>query len=449
MPPPSGCPDHHQPIRRTVSLYKPPLPTLHTRLPSQQPPRIEIKLPTLLSGALLAAFAHQVAAGLNNALLAQYYLSDRKVRINLDRVLDRLLDAFTRDLWDELWSFYHPSSSSSAPPSRQVTLLFDGPVQQVILVLNGPETACCILEYLAPGLSRRKHTWSASPEGIDLLLALQLTCSYWHREYPTLSPGGSPHDIARTLHSRMIGGAAASNLIASIRTTLLTPHMLQMHIIESAMWDIVTRKPFPPPPDGFHVVQFRFECRSIGAQEPSQAAPFRLSTLPAITGNASDSYVTTVSEYVSAQWPRHGPRVLRCLEEAVAAAVDTSRQGLPPAGMAMCDDESGYCPGLRLVHVEVEDAMIQLTVSAWTHVLIAVFQQMAWICAALSASPFPDVLSECNVEVSDWRYLSDSIFVDCSLAHRPVSGTEHDPRLRQAATIATGFPINRHHRGKS
>lgn len=95
------------------------------------------------------------------------------------------------------------------------------------------------------------------------------------------------------------------------------------------------------------------------------------------------------------------------------------------------DGKGVFSPGLRLLYVEVEDAFIQLTVSAWTHTLIAVLQLMAWTCAALSASPFHGSLSECIVEVADWQYSDESVFVNCSLAHRPIAEQEAMPSARE------------------
>lgn len=438
MPPLPGPDALRRPA--SASLYKPPLPTLPTRL-SQQVKSVEIQLPSLIAGALVAAFAKAIADGLNNELLAHYYLAEQKVRINLDRVLDRLLSDFTKQLWDELFHFYH--NSDSAPP-RQVSLLFDGPIRQVVLVLNGPETSRCVLDKLGPGLSRRPVTWSANALGIDLQLALQLLCGFWHREFPAQSPGGSPDEIARSLHNCIITGSAARNLISGIRKILLSPHYVQMHYVESAVWDIVLKRPYPPPTDGFHVAQFNFECQLFGPNDAiSDAQLVSIGSLPAVTGTASDCITTTVSDYVSRRWPKCGPLVLNCLSEALKFACEASRRGEPFAGMSVWDESDVFIPGLRLIHVEVESAAVRLSVSAWTHTLIDVLQQMAWTCAALSASPFPGALSECAVEVGDWVYVDGSAYVNCSLAHRPIPEGEGLLWLQElrGAAIATGFPL--------
>jgi hypothetical protein len=464
MPPSLGSPDEL--VRRPGhghgprdSIYKPPLPTTSSRSIAQpsssssgSSSRIEIQLPPLIAGAIVASFAQAIADGLGNDLLTHYYLSDQKVRINLDRVLERLLHDFTNSLWDELFNFYH-DPASTAPPSRQVMLLFDGPIKQIVLVLNGPETAGCLLDKLGPGLSRRRSTWSAGAKGIDLALALQLTCGYWHREFPALSPGGTPNEIARSLHSYIVGGVAASRLVASIRHRLFTPHLVQMHIIESAVWDIIMRRPFRPPPDGFNVVQIQFECLlsnlpntpHSGASSPPLP---RLGSLPALTGTATECITTSVSEYTLHRWPKCGKLVLQSLDEAVAGAFEASSSGDRFQGMSIWDAADNrasiFCPGLRFIHVEVEPASVRLSVSAWTHTLIDVFQQAAWTCAALTASPFPETPCESAVEVSDWQYHEGSVYVNCSLAHRPVPLDEGLPWLHQmrGAVVARGFPVN-------
>ncbi|KAK2590874.1 hypothetical protein QQS21_011448 [Conoideocrella luteorostrata] len=444
MPPPPGLPDS---IRRPgvlyTSPYKPPLPTLPSRL-SQQAKSTEVQLPPLIAGALGAAFSKALADGLGNELLTHYYISEQKFPVNLDRALDRLVSQFTNELWDELYQFYQEAGSE---PSRQVTLLFEGPIRQIILILNGPEVSKCILDKLAPGLSQRKESWSLDSGGIDLALALQLLCSYWHREMSSQSPGGSPDDIARSLHTQISTGNSAKNLIAAIRNILMTPHYVQVHINESAIWNLLLKKPFAPPSDGYHVVQFKFDCQLFGPLDGiADPQLVNIGSLPAITGTADECVYTTVSEYISKAWPRCGPVVLRCLEEAVGSASISYQRGEPMSGLSIWDgsDELGaYCPGLRLVHVELENAAIRLTVSSWSRNMIDIFQQMCWLCATLSASPFPGALSECVTSISDWAYVNDSTYVNCGLEHRPVPDGHGLPWLQrmQGAALATGFPI--------
>ena len=428
------------------SPYKPPLPSLPSRV-SQQARPTEVQVPPLIAGSLVSAFGKALADGLNNELLTHYYLSEHKFPLNLDRVLDRLLAEFTRELWDELYEFYQ--ESTGAEPSRQVTLLFEGPIRQIILILNGPEAPKCLLDILAPGLSQRKDTWSSGAGGIDLPLSLQLLCSYWHREMPSQSPGGNPDEIARTLHQRIVTGAAAMHLITAIRRVLMTPHFVQVHLTESAIWHMLLKRPYRPPTDGFHVVQCKFDCQLFGPLDGiADPQLVNIGSLPAITGTAEECVYTTVSEYIAKQWPKCGAIVLRCLEEAVGSASLSLQQGEPMSGLSIWDgsDENAaaFCPGLRLVHVELEDAAVRVTVSAWSHTVIEVFQQMCWLCAALSASPFPGALSECSTEISDWTYLNESVFVSCSLEHRPIPDGEGLPWLRQmqGAAIASGFPVD-------
>ncbi|KAF7554955.1 hypothetical protein G7046_g6679 [Stylonectria norvegica] len=425
-----------------ASLFKPPLPTLRPLL--AQAPNAEVLVPPLIAGALVAAFATALADGLNNELLTHYYLPEQRVRINIDRVLDRLLSEFTKQLWDELWRFYCDANPESA---RQISLLFDGPICQLILILNGPETPRCILDKLGPGLSRRAITWSENARGIDLQLSLQLLCVYWDREQAARSPRGSSDEIARSLHTCITTGDAAKKLISRIREVLVSPHFVQMHLMESAVWDILLKRPYPPPRDGFHVIQFKFECQLFGPLEGiGDPQLVKIGSLPAITGTANDCIYTTVSDYINRQWPKCGSVLLACIEEAVTGASVSCCEGQPFSGMSVwdgTDSKETYCPSLRLLHVEVEDGSISLSVSAWTHTIVEVLQQMAWICATLSASPFPGTISECAVEIADWTYLNDSVFVNCSLTHRPVPDGDGLPWLRQlqGAAIASGFPL--------
>ena len=69
--------------------------------------------------------------------------------------------------------------------------------------------------------------------------------------------------------------------------------------------------------------------------------------------------------------------------------------------MAFWDDSNhdALALGLRLLHIEVEEGTVRLTVAAWMLVLIDVLQQMAWVCAALSSSPFPERLAEARTQV--------------------------------------------------
>lgn len=430
---------------RSLAAYKPPLPTLPARL-SQQPRAIEVQLPPPIAGAIVSAFAAAVADGLDHALLAHYYLPDQPVRVNLDRVVDRLVAAFNRDIWDELFSFYEGLADV---PAAQVTLLFEGPVRQLVLALSGPETSQNLLDRIGPGLSRRRATWSAHARGLDLSVAMQLLCSYWHREHASQSPGGNPDALARVLHRRVVDSEAARTLIAGIRRTLVSPHYVQMHMMESAVWDIISRRPSPPPADGFHVLQFRFQCPLFGPQhaiaDPQLAT---IGSLPALTGTAGDCVNTSIEDYVLRRWPRCGRPLLTCLEDAVRSASEASRRGGPFSGTAVWDGTDGkavFSAGLRLLHVEVEEVAIRLSVSAWVHTVISVLQQMAWTCATLSASPFSEsAVSECVVEISGWEYLNDSALVHCSMSHRPVSEGEALSWVRQlrGAAVARGFPVD-------
>ncbi|KIL92069.1 hypothetical protein FAVG1_04476 [Fusarium avenaceum] len=426
-----------------LSIIKPPLPGRRPRT-AQSPSNAEVLVPPLIAGALVAAFATALAEGLNNELLTHYYLPEQKFRINIDRVLDRLLSEFTLMLWDELWAFYCDSNPDS---TEQIQKLFDGPICQLILILNGPEAPRCLLDKLGPGISRRPSTWSETARGIELPVALQLLCSYWDREYPARSPRGTPTEIAASLHTYITTGNSARHLISRIREVLISPHYVQMHLMESALWHILMRPPYRPPGDGFHVVQFKFECQLFGPLSGiGDPQLTKMGSLPAITGTANDCVYTTISEYTAKQWPKCGELLLGCIEDAVKEASTSSRDGQPFTGMSIWDgtDNPFLCPGLRLLHLEVEDGSMRLTVSAWTHTMIEILQQMAWTCAALSASPFPGSLSEVAIEVSDWQYMEDSIFVECGLSHRPVPEGDGAPWLKQleGAAIANGFPIS-------
>lgn len=448
-PTPSSTHESTADVDATLLGIKPLLPTRRPRT-AQSPSNAEVLVPPLIAGALVAAFANALADGLDNELLTHYYLPEQKVRVNIDRVLDRLLSDFTNELWDELWQFYSDSNPES---TSQVRRLFDGPLCQLFLVLQGPETPRCVLDKLGPGISRRSVTWSSTAQGIDLPVALQLLCSYWDRQFPARSPRGSPEDIARSLHNYITAGTSAKNFITRIREVLVSPHYVQMHLMESAVWDILLKRRFTPPKDGFHILQFKFECQLFGPLEGiGDPQLVSMGSLPAITGTANDCIYTTVSEYTWAQWPKCGPLLLGCIEEAVKQASASCREGNSFSGMSLWDGSDGKgadCPSLRLLHLEVEDGSIRLSVSAWTHTMIEILQQMAWTCAALSASPFPGI-SECAVEISDWTYMDDSIYVDCSLSHRPVPEGDGADWLKQlqGAAIASGFPIS-HHRQPS
>lgn len=448
MPSPHGFPDIGRrpgtPTAADSSSFKPPLPTLASSV-FQHVKEAEVQLPPLIAGSVVAAFAKALGDGLDNALLTHYYLPDQKVKINLDRVLDRLLKQFCTEVWDELYHFYHDSDSE---PSNQVVLLFEGPIRQLILILNGPETSRCVLDIIGPGLSQRPVTWSVNAGGIDLPLALQLVCGFWHREFPDLSPGGCPEQIAKTLHDLILNGKAAQHLVAEIQRILISPNYVQVHMAESVIWDMIRKRPFRPPMDGYQLVQFKFDCQLFGPLDGiADPQLVNIGSLPAITGTANSCVYTTVEQYIDSQWPKCGRIMLKCLEEALMNASTSHQQGDPSPGMFVwdsSDDDSVFCPGLRLIHLEVEESQIRVSVSAWTHTLIEVFQQMAWMCATLSSSPFAGVLSESAIQATDWTYTNDTIYADCSLVHQEAPEGESMGWLKQfrGAAIASGFPLN-------
>ncbi|EGR49038.1 uncharacterized protein TRIREDRAFT_77743 [Trichoderma reesei QM6a] len=450
-PQPSSSPSAYN---SRIKLPTPPFPACLSQQ-SQSNNSIEVQLPPLVAGALVASFAKTLADGLGGSelLLAHYYCylpTHRRVRPNLDIVVDRLLAAFARQLWDELFRFYHDADQPSGEQlSRQVSLLFQGPVRQLVLILNGPETARCVLEELGPGLSRRPLTWSINARGIDFQLALRLLCGFWHREFPEQSPGGSPEQIARALHTLITTGDAAATLVAEMKRLLLSPHYVQMHFAEAAIWDIVLKRPDRPPADGFHIVQFRYECQLFNPLGGGfgDLAYIRLASLPVVTGTAAEHVCMTVAEYTERQWPQCGPIVLQCLDEALFNAASSLLQGEAFSGMSVWDGSDGQgaqCPGLRFIHVETEGSWIRMSVSAKIRTLVDVFQHMSWFCAAVSASPFPGEVAESTTEVADWAYADGNVYVSCSLNHSIVPEADGSPWLRSLprSAIASGFPVD-------
>lgn len=427
-----------------IIILKPPLPSLSYSRARED--TLDIRLPHVIAGGLVAAFAEKVAQGLDHDLLTHYYLSDQKVRVNLDRVFDGLMAEFTSDIWDELWDFYYASNAEHA---RQLSLLFKGPVQQMVILLNGPELSPCVLERLGPGLTRRKKTWTQDSHGIDLSLALQLVCRWWHHENPSLSPGGSPDEIARNIGSHLTTGRAFTDFLAKIRRVLYSPHYVQMHLMDAAVWDITNgRRHRPPPTSGYHVFQFRFDCDP--RQRIMEEGHVEISAFPAIIGTSDQCLLTTVAGYVERHWPRCGLVILRCLEEAFKTATDSFQQGQSFSSMSFWDDteaDAALSPGLNLVHVEVEEGMVRMSVSAWVLTMVEILQQMAWMCAALSSSPMPpDTISECALQIVGWEYAGETTLVNCTLAHKAVPASEGAPWLRQrrGAVVIPGFPVEEH-----
>lgn len=444
--PPQNCPaSTDRPGPPATTLIKPPLPLLSSNRSRNNNP-IEVQLPPLIAGALIAAFATAVADGLGNELLTHYYLSDQRVQVNLDRVLDRLIAEFTGHLWDELFDFYQASNANF---SNQVTRLFEGPIRQIVLILNGPEVTRCILDKIGPSLSRRPITWSETSKGIDLPLALQLVCTYWHREFSSRSPGGNPEEIARSIYTQMINGSSARKLLAGMKEILFSPYFVQMFLMESAMCDIIQKRRRPPPYDGFHALQLRFEVQFFDTNSSAEIMRLlNISSLPVITGSAERCISTTIADYTSLHWPRSGRYLVKCLEEALRSAAQASLGGGEFAGMSLLegdDEQEASGRGLRLLLVEVERGFVRLNVSAWLLSLVDILQQMAWVCAALSASPVPDgTPAESALQVFDWRYEQDSTFINCNIRHRELAQNEGPAWLRQhkRPVIASGFPID-------
>lgn len=454
MPPPDNPESVHtrpgtspspQQQQHRSSILKPPLPTLPSSRSRNNHSSLEIQLPFVIAGGLIAAFATAVADGLDNELLTHYYMSDdHPVKVNLDRVFDRLVAGFVRQIWDELWDFYYASNAEFA---RQLSLLFEGPVRQIVLILNGPELSRCILDRIGPGLSRRRTTWAESGRGVDLSLALQLVCRYWHHNFSSRSPGGNPDDIARSIHNHLLAGNAFKTLLARARRLLFTPHYVQMHLMESAVWDIILKRPARPPFDGFHVLQYRFECDP--RNRLMEEGHLDIGSFPVIIGTAGQCLLTTVSQYVGRHWPRCGRLLLRCLGQALTNAAESFQRGQGFTGMSVSidsDEDAVPLPGVRLIHFEIEEGVIRLSVAAWMLALVDITQQMAWMCAALSSSPFPEELSECHLQINNWDYREESIFVNCNMAHRAVPASEGASWLqsRRGVVVVPGFPIEEH-----
>lgn len=451
MPPTDNPESVHRPGNTTAQdaaqqhlAIKPPLPSLSFSRRREE--SIDIKVPALIAECLIHGFSIAFADALGNELLTHYYLSEQRVQLNIDRVFDRLIADFTGEIWDELWDYYYAANAQHA---RQLSLLFDGPVRQIILILLNPELSRCVLDRIGPGLSRRPSmgTGGQAVQGVTLGLALQVITRYWHREYASRSPGGNPDDISRTIENHVLTGKAFKHLVARTRKILYTPNYIQIHLMESAAWDIVIKRRRPPPPDGYHVLQFRFECDL--RQRIMEAGHVDIDSYQVITGTAAKSVQTSVSEYAGSRWPRCGNVIVRCLKEAVGNATETFQQSGMFAGMSFWDQNepaAALSPGLRLLHLEIEEGIMRLNVSAWVIPLVEIMQQMAWLCAALSTSPTPESITECGVVVNDWDYMNESTFVHCSLVHRAAPENEGAAWLKQrkGVIVVPGFPIEEH-----
>lgn len=428
-------------------LVKPPFPTLATLGPCNKNP-ILIRLPSVIAGALIVAFSTLVADGLTlgDGFLAHYYLPDTRLQINLDIVLDRLLSEFTNNIWDELFDFYEATNTEHA---SQVVLLFDGPIRQLVLTLKGPELSKCILDKIAPGISRRPLAWAKTAGGIDFSLALKHLCRYWQGEFASYSPRGNPDDVACSIEGRLVKGTSFHELVTQIKRTLFTPHLVQLQMMESAIYYIVLKQQQRHPQDGFRILQFSFDFNpserlgSIRNLDQNDIGSFQT-----ITGTAGQYGWSTMSEYASRYWPKYGSLVQRCLSEALVNAFQSQfERGLFSAKSVWDDSHLQTMPsGLRLLHVEIEPRTVRLTISAWMLALVDVLQQMAWTCSVLSCSPCPERLVECHMQISDWEYQEEHTIINCSTIHRPVPDSEAISWLQHSrgAVAAVGFPIGDH-----
>jgi hypothetical protein len=445
MPPQDDLESDSRPgLPRSLVLVKPPLPTLASSRSSREN-SIEVQLPPLISGTLIMAFSAAVADALGNELITYYYLPDERIKINLDMVVERIISDFVKNIWDELFEFYR---ASNAEHGNQVTRLFEGPIRQIILILYGPEVSRCILERIGPGLSRRPLTWTETARGVDPSLALQLICGYWHRNFASRSPGGNPDDIARSIGSRLLSGESFRTLVSKFKKTLYTPHLVQVHLMESTIWEVTLKRRQRPPTDGFHLFQFRFEFdasqRFFAASNPSDSG---IKEIPVITGTAEECGWATVRDYTLGYWPRTGGVVLEYLERAMVEARLSHLEGRSYTAMSFWESsnpsEAALYPGLRLLHFEIEPGAIRVTVSAWVQPMIDVLQQLAWTCAALSSSPVPDGVVECRTRISSWEYDHDLVRVNLGLLHKtaPEAGTVSWLRQNGGAVISSGFPV--------
>jgi hypothetical protein len=224
-----------------------------------------------------------------------------------------------------------------------------------------------------------------------------------------------------------------------------------MHLFETAIWDRLLRRRRPPPRDGFHVAQFRFECQlAIRPGEYASPDDIDIAARQAITGISAECQTSKVSDYVDKHWQRCGRLVLAGLNDAVKAAYLSYEQGDGFTGMSIWDGSTGdgkdvFCPGLRLLHFEIESGFVQLTACAWAHSLIDIFQQMAWTCAALGSAPFGGGwAAESTVEITEGNYDGDTMFFNCSMAHQPVAHGDGAAWLGEIpnAVIARGFPFD-------
>ncbi|KJZ71656.1 hypothetical protein HIM_08968 [Hirsutella minnesotensis 3608] len=208
-----------------------------------------------------------------------------------------------------------------------------------------------------------------------------------------------------------MAGTASQALLAQVRSIMLSPHHVQMHLAESAISDLLmTRRRRPPRTDGHHLVQFRFDCQLFGPLngigDPSLVP---VASLPAVTGTADDCVCTPVSDYTKAI----GHMAAELFSGVFKKPQTTPSSQLGTRLWRASEENSLPCAGPQFVHMELAARELRMSVCARVFAMMGVFQQMCWTLATLSLCPFSKSLSECVVDVSEFGHDGEAAFIQC------------------------------------
>jgi hypothetical protein len=252
------------------------------------------------------AIANTVAdyIGGGDDVVPYYHLHSGPIKVNLDRAIDRLIPQFTEELQTELWRNLNA-------PGRKV-------LQQILDLLKESSVSRCILERIAPGMTRRSAPLWLAKQSKPRSLSFSEVVHFWIDQISRVK--GNLDFLVDSLDAVIVGSCAFQDFARKVKYYICSDNFVQMNLMESAMWDITMRRPRSLARDGFNAVQWKFDWKILGLLRPTDTYQMKIGEMISITGTPNESYACTITQYVSETWKSYGPFLLELLEGEISHA---------------------------------------------------------------------------------------------------------------------------------
>ncbi|KAJ2979480.1 hypothetical protein NUW58_g7188 [Xylaria curta] len=232
-------------------------------------------------------------------------------------------------------------------------------------------------------------------------------------------------------------GEAFGTLVTVIRRKFYQDDLFTMRQIERQLKDCLCQD---PKSSGEISVLFELDWKpSEFFESQFEGRIPRIGTLVTLTGSAFYAQATTCAEYLRRTWPATWELFLSSLQSVLDSKVMPVASNNSPDHSSEIINEYKICFAIR------KDKMLSVMVQGPLKTIIEVAQQLSWISAALSSSPFKGEMAYCRVDMDTRRANMPGAPRQIGISRDFfVLGSVETPcwlQLFSNATVVQGFPI--------